>query len=88
MKIEKMRAFGGYVLKCRFNYLLSVVKPTGQEMTAMEKMVCYRGPHAYRTLGGSGRVRRSVGKSRAGVFTVASLGRQGRVSTFRVGWFG
>lgn len=46
MKIEKMRPFGGNILKCRFNYHLSVVKPTDQEMTAIAKAVCYRGPHA------------------------------------------
>ena len=68
MKIEKMRPFGGYVLKCRFNYLLSVMKPTDQEMTAIEKVVCHRGPHAIQDLTGkqqgqeAGGVRESHGQ--------------------------
>lgn len=41
-----MKPFWRYVLKCRFNYHLSVVKPTDQEMTGIAKVVCYRGPHA------------------------------------------
>ena len=41
-----MRPFWQYVLNCRFNYRLSVVKPTDQEMTGIAKVVCYRGPHA------------------------------------------
>lgn len=40
---------------------------------------------ATREAAGSGD-RREEGKAWAGVFIVASLGRQGRVSTFRVGW--
>lgn len=42
--VIKMKLFGGYVLQHRFNYYPGIVKPTDQEMTAIEKSLLFTFP--------------------------------------------
>lgn len=90
MKIEKMRPFGGNILKCRFNYHLSVVKPTDQEMTAIIKAVCYRGPHAI--LGHTGKQQGQEtgggGKGMGRSLYCGFLGKAGQGDMFRLAGLG
>lgn len=96
--VIKMKLFWGYVSKHRFNCYPGIVKPTDQEMTAIEKSLLFTFPkekglpmHACRVTWGKPQGqsggRRSDGKAWVGDFIVLSLGntRQGRVSWFRIG---
>lgn len=87
------------VLKCTFYYYSGTVRPAGQEITPMEKIVCYSliprgggrpcyaGPHgeACGWSGGSGREVKPW--TRASMVVSTGRNGRGRVNRLKTGWF-